>query len=100
MKKGQPIGRLAMRQENGFWRAYYAMPDTMEGAVFLGSIRMALVMESDEIKTEFMALMKKAITVILKEASDVEVHWPNATVPAPEHERAATRYLDPEGEKD
>ncbi len=27
------IGRLAMRHEGNFWNAYYAMPDTMDGAI-------------------------------------------------------------------
>ena len=41
MNKGKyDIGRLAMRVEGELWSAYYAMPNTMEGAVFLGSIAM------------------------------------------------------------
>ena len=39
----QQVGRLAMRVEGDFWRAYYAMPGTMEGALLLGSIAMGAV---------------------------------------------------------
>lgn len=39
----QQLGRLAMREEGGFWSAYYAMPGSMEGAVLLGTIRMRFV---------------------------------------------------------
>lgn len=85
MKKGDPIGRLALREEVGFWRAYYAKPDTMEGAVFLGSIRMTLV-KDPKIKEAFMQLMKDCVTLALLE-TDVSVSWPNPPVTAPANER-------------
>ncbi len=38
-------GRLALRVEGTLWVAYWAELQTMEGAVFLGSIRLAFVQE-------------------------------------------------------
>ena len=55
------IGRLALRGEGPDWNAYYAMPHTMEGALRLGSIAMAFVVDSDEIKQAFMTLMRAAV---------------------------------------
>jgi hypothetical protein len=60
------MGRLALRTEGNFWVAYYALPDTMEGALFLGSIRLQFV-EDAERKLVFMALMKEAVSDILEE---------------------------------
>jgi hypothetical protein len=62
----QKMGRLALRTEGNFWVAYYALPDTMEGALFLGSIRLQFV-EDAERKLVFMALMKEAVSDILEE---------------------------------
>lgn len=39
----QQIGRLALRREGKWWAAYYAMPDTMNGALPLGRIRMGIL---------------------------------------------------------
>ena len=73
-------GRLALRVEGDTWVAYYAMPDTMDGALVLGSIKMALVQDQGR-RHAFMELMKSAISEVL----DVE-SWDER--PAPEHERA------------
>lgn len=54
------VGRLAMRHEGTFWNAYYAMPDTMDGAVLLGSIAMRFVADATR-RDRFMALMKEAV---------------------------------------
>ena len=40
-QKMAEIGRLAMRHEGNFWNAYFALPDTMEGAIPLGQSRAA-----------------------------------------------------------
>ena len=39
--KSREIGRLALRAEGEWWNAYYAMPDTMDRAIHLGSIRLS-----------------------------------------------------------
>lgn len=76
------VGRLALRVEGETWVAYYALPDTMEGAIVLATIRMALVEDGDR-KRAFMELMKSAIGDFL--AGKVEM---GIEQPAPEHERA------------
>jgi hypothetical protein len=86
MKKGEPVGRLALREEVGFWRAYYAKPDTMEGSILLGSIRMTLIRDNPTLKEGFMKLMQQSVTYALLE-TDVSVSWPNPPQPAPERER-------------
>ena len=83
----QEMGRLAMRVEGDWWNAYYAMPNTMEGALHLGSIRMAFVADDWQRKELFMSMMKDAVSEIIKERIGVEATWPEAR-PAPEHERS------------
>jgi hypothetical protein len=80
------MGRLALRVEGNLWCAYYAMPDTMNGAVFLGSIRLQFV-EDAERKLVFMALMKEAVGDILEENTGERPQWPEGEQLAPEHER-------------
>lgn len=88
MKRGQQIGRLAMRHEGNFWNAYYAMPGTMEGAVFLGSIHMTAVARTDR-KDEFMSLMREVVSDIIENACGMRPVWPNPKgVSAPETDRA------------
>ena len=81
------IGRLAMRVEGDDWRAYYALNDTMEGALPLGSIRMAIVSIPAR-KQAFMDLMRDAVADIIEEKVGARPSWGDAKR-APEHERAA-----------
>lgn len=83
------MGRLAMRVEGDLWVARYALPGTMEGAVFLGSIQMAIVGQNREMKERFMAMMRDAVSMILKDEFGVNPDWPEPDGRrAPEHERA------------
>lgn len=66
-KNRQKAGRLVLREEGEFWNAYYALPETMEDAVLLGSIRMRIVARSEEAKGAFMSLMAAAISEGLRE---------------------------------
>jgi hypothetical protein len=86
MSELKKMGRLALREEGTLWVAYYALPDTMEGALFLGSIRKQFV-EDAERKLVFMALMKEAVGDILEEKMGERPTWPEGEQPAPEHER-------------
>ena len=86
MNEGQ-IGRLAMRHEGDSWNAYYALPDTMEGALFLGGVRMAIV-ASKERKDAFLAFMREAVGDIIQEKTGVRPIWPKPPEAAPEHERS------------
>lgn len=80
------VGRLAMREEGNNWNAYYAMPDTMDGAIYLGSIRIGLTRRKDR-KRAFMALMKECVADMLEQEVGVRPTWPDGEQPAPEHER-------------
>lgn len=82
----QQIGRLAMHHEGDYWRAYYALTDTMDGALLLGSIRMTIVADPKH-KRAFMDLMQEAVADILEQATGVRPTWGGEKA-APEHERA------------
>lgn len=75
-----------MRVEGTLWCAYFALPNTMDGALFLGSIRLAFV-EDKARKRIFMGLMKNAVGDLLEQKMGERPSWPNAEQPAPEHER-------------
>ena len=79
------IGRLALRVEGDTWRAYYAMPGTMEDAIPLGSIRMALVAREDR-KQAFMDLMRDCVADMLKAITGVIPDYWNEPQSAPENE--------------
>ncbi len=79
-------GRLALREEGDNWNAYYALAETMEGAIFLGSIRMAIVISSADRKREFMQLMRDVVSDILREIGHRPI-WGDPET-GPEHERA------------
>lgn len=55
------IGRLAFRVEGRMWVAYYALPDSMEGALLLGSISMGAV-QAPQHKQAFIKLMQDVIS--------------------------------------
>lgn len=81
------IGRIAYRHEGENWNAYYALPDTMKGALYLGSIRMGLITQNDAIKNAFIAVMREAVGELMKQAGLPGAEW-REPIAAPEHERA------------
>ena len=87
MNDAVKIGRLAMRQEGDNWNAYYAMPGTMVDALFLGSIRMAVITKNEQRKAAFMALMRDAVADVIEEIAGVRPTWGGPEA-APQHERA------------
>lgn len=80
------MGRLAFREEGNNWNAYYAMPDTMEGAIYLGSIKMRFV-QNKRRKKAFMELMKACFADVMEDALGQRPTWPEGEQRAPEHER-------------
>lgn len=82
------VGRLALREEGKFWNAYYALPDSMEDAILLGSIAMRFVAGNQERKDTFMGLMRESVSDILEEQTGHRPTWPDGPQRAPEHERA------------
>lgn len=87
MSELQKMGRLAMRAEGDLWVAYYALPNTMKDALFLGSIQMAFVQDWQK-KELFMSMMKDCVSHLIKERIGVQPEWPEGTTVAPAHERA------------
>jgi hypothetical protein len=82
------IGRLALRQEGDWWKAYYAMPGTMECAIPLGSILLRFVADEGR-KKAFMDLMREAVGDIIEETAGVRPTW-GGPERAPEHERSGS----------
>lgn len=82
------IGRLAFRVEGDNWSAYYAMPDTMQGALHLASIRMRCI-ENINRKRAFMGLMQDIVADLIHEAVGERPSW-NEPQQAPEHERGGS----------
>ena len=83
------VGRLAMRQEGGMWNAYYALEETMDGAVFLGSIRMTAIIGYPERREKFLGMMRDIVADILEETIGERPSWGGEEV-APEHERSGS----------
>lgn len=81
------VGRIALRHEGENWNAYYALPDSMEAPIPLGSIRMGAVDQSPEIKQHFIELMREVVSLIFYERFGVRPSW-DEPQPAPEHERS------------
>ena len=82
------IGRLAMRREGKFWNAYYAMPDTMDNAILLGSIALRFVMDNQDRKDAFLDFMREAVSDLIEEETGTRPTWPEGPQPAPESERS------------
>ena len=83
----EKAGRIAFREEGSLWVAYYADLETMEGALYLGSVQLKLVRDSDERKSRFMELMRDGVSAILLEQGGERPVWPEQPHVAPEHER-------------
>jgi hypothetical protein len=85
-KLGPQIGRLAIRVEGDNWNAYYTMPGTMEGAIYLGSIKMQFVQDEGR-KKIFMDLMREAVGDLIEDETGVRPIWGGPKT-APESERS------------
>jgi hypothetical protein len=70
------------------WNAYYALTDTMNDAIFLGSIRMSFIRDNKRRKKAFIALMQDAVSEFIEKALGEKPQWPTPPRPAPEHERS------------
>jgi hypothetical protein len=87
--KLEKIGRLAMRAEGDTWLAYYALTDTMDGALVLGSVAMRLVAEPKR-RDQFIAFMRDVVADIIEESTGTRPQWPDPPQVAPEHERSGS----------
>lgn len=81
----QCVGRLALRVEGDWWVAYFAEPGTMEGAVEMGRVHMAVVADRAR-KQAFMALMQSFLADLLSEKTGKTPTFGIRL--APQHERA------------
>ena len=66
----------------------------MEGAVRLGSIRVAAAVDNPERRQAFEDTMRDIVSDILKESVGVRLAWPNPPYPAPGHERLTIPKTD------
>jgi hypothetical protein len=87
MAPQQQVGRLAFRVEGDKWTCYYAQPNTMEGAIWMGSVMMSIV-EDKERKQAFMGLMRDALQDLLEDMGKKVESWNTQT--APESERSGS----------
>lgn len=86
MSDPRQIGRLAIREIRDEVRFYYAMPDTMKGAILLGTVK-ANIMRRDRRRFDaLLSLYRAAVADFLEDATG---HRPTFNDPqrAPEHER-------------
>jgi hypothetical protein len=79
-------GRIAFREEGSHWNAYYAMPDTMKDAIWIGSIAIGCVTNKPHRKREFMTLMRNVVADLMEETGGPRPIWRDPET-APEHER-------------
>ncbi len=89
MNRSTQIGRLAMRVEGNNWTAYYAAPDSMDGALLLGSISMAAVTNNTERKQAFMNMMRDIVSDHIEKEIGTRPEW-GGPESAPEHERTGS----------
>lgn len=80
------IGRLAIREVRDEVRFYYAMPDTMKGALLLASVKAAILRRDRQRFTAMMYLMRSAVADMIEDATGARPSF-NSPQPAPEHER-------------
>lgn len=85
------IGRLAIRSVKDEVRAYYALNDTMKGAIWLGTIHRGLA-QNERAFEAFISLMREATADIIEERTGHRPTWPHPPRPAPEHERGTVPW--------
>ena len=81
------IARLAFRVEGELWCAYYTLPDTMKGAILLGSLHMKIAVNPAR-KKLFLHLMRLAMADLIREVTGARAFFPQPPHMAPEHERS------------
>jgi hypothetical protein len=69
------IGRLALRHEGANWNAYYALPGTMDGAIFLGSIAMRFIEGKPDRQEAFIGFMREAVSDLVEELIGQRPTW-------------------------
>ncbi len=80
------VGRITLRTVDEWWVGYYAQPETMEGAIEIGRIHMAMV-EVEQVRHLFLETLRAGIGKILGDRVGT----------APTFEIMPTRHDRPEG---
>jgi hypothetical protein len=75
VKKSQLPVRLALRAEGDKWNAYITKPDTMDGAIRVGSIALRFVEGNQKRKDAFIALMTEPLAEMMKEMYGEKPSW-------------------------
>jgi hypothetical protein len=96
--KSEQIGRLAFREQGNNWNAYYALTDTLDGALHLGSIKMGAVADNPQRKQAFMDLMRDVVADTIEQTTGKRPTW-NKAQAAPEHERARAPAEQPQSNR-
>lgn len=82
------IGRLAIRAEGDKVTAYYALIDTMDGALWLASVNRSAA-DIPEVWAAFKDMARAIVGQILFEKTGVRPTWGGEEA-APEHERSGS----------
>jgi hypothetical protein len=80
------VGRLALRDEGDAIRAYYAQPNTMEGALLLFTLN-PNVAHFPDVRDKALDFGRHIVTEIIFSITGDRPVWPTAPVVAPEHEK-------------
>jgi hypothetical protein len=86
LDKQTQIGRLAIRKEGENVNAYYAMPGTMEKAIWLASVKLTAA-DLPGVFDAFMDLGRAIVGELIFEQTGLRPTW-GGPEKAPEHERA------------
>lgn len=85
MTKTNPF-RIAIRREGAFVNAYFAPPDSMEGAILMGSVRTSILQKTPGAMEAYQELMKSAIATACSDTIGAVTEF--RVEPAPESERS------------
>lgn len=80
--------RIAFRAEGAFVNAYFAPPETMDGAILVSSVRKTMLNEDPELWEDWRTLMRMAFERYHERLGLPVAEWKE--IPAPEHERAGS----------
>jgi hypothetical protein len=78
--------RIAFRAEGEFVNAYFAPPETMDGAILVSSVRRRMLNEDPELWEDWRTLMRMAFERYHERLGLPVTEWKE--IPAPEHERS------------
>ncbi len=67
--------RLAIRHEGDKANAYFCRLDTMQNAIFIGSIHIAAVKEDPEVLDAWKDVMKKSVQAVVRAMLGVDVQF-------------------------